>query len=39
MAEAIVELDKLSDEAGRTIENMDNARKIAGVINTQLGQT
>jgi serine/threonine protein kinase len=39
MAEAIVELDKLSDEAGRTIENMDNARKIAGVINTQLGQS
>ena len=38
MAEAIVELDKLSDEAGRTIENMDNARKIAGVINAQLGQ-
>jgi len=38
MAEAIVELDKLSDEAGRTIENMDNARKIAGVINNQLGQ-
>lgn len=38
MAEAIVELDKLSDEAGRTIENMDNARKIAGVINSQLGQ-
>lgn len=38
MAEAIVELDKLSEEAGRTIENMDNARKIAGVINSQLGQ-
>jgi len=38
MAEAIVELDKLSDEAGRTIDNMDNARKIAGVINAQLGQ-
>ena len=38
MAEAIVELDNLSDEAGRTIENMDNARKIAGVINSQLGQ-
>lgn len=38
MAEAIVELDKLSDEAGRTIENMDNARKIAGVIDAQLGQ-
>ena len=39
MAQAIVELDKLSDEAGRTIENMDNARKIAGVIDSQLGQT
>lgn len=38
MAQAIVELDKLSDEAGRTIENMDNARKIAGVIDSQLGQ-
>lgn len=38
MANAIVELDKLSEEAGRTIENMDNARKIAGVINAQLGQ-
>jgi uncharacterized protein YaaN involved in tellurite resistance len=39
MADAIVELDKLSEEAGRTIENMDNARKIAGVINAQLGQS
>lgn len=39
MAEAIVELDRLSDEAGRTLENMDNARKIGNVINTQLGQT
>lgn len=38
MAQAIVELDQLSDEAGRTIANMDNARKIAGVINAQLGQ-
>lgn len=38
MAEAIVELDKLSDEAGRTIQDMDNARKIAGVIDSQLGQ-
>lgn len=38
MADAIVELDKLSEEAGRTIENMDNARKISGVINAQLGQ-
>lgn len=38
MAEAIVELDKLSDEAGRTIQNMDNARKVAGVIDSQLGQ-
>jgi hypothetical protein len=38
MAEAIVELDKLSDEAGRTIENMDNARKVGTVLNKQLGQ-
>lgn len=38
MAQAIVELDKLSDEAGRQIADMDNARKIAGVIDSQLGQ-
>jgi uncharacterized protein YaaN involved in tellurite resistance len=38
MAEAIVELDKLSDEASRTLENMDNARRIGTAINTQLGQ-
>lgn len=38
MAEAIVELDKISDEAGRTLANMDSARKIGNVINTQLGQ-
>ncbi|HEU0200325.1 MAG TPA: toxic anion resistance protein [Burkholderiaceae bacterium] len=38
MAEAIVELDKLSDEAGRTIENLDNARKVGAVLNQQLGQ-
>lgn len=38
MAEAIVELDRLSDEAGRTLANMDSARKIGNVINTQLGQ-
>jgi uncharacterized protein YaaN involved in tellurite resistance len=38
MAEAIVELDKLSDEAGRTIENLDNARKVGAVLDRQLGQ-
>jgi uncharacterized protein YaaN involved in tellurite resistance len=38
MAEAIVELDRLSDDAGRAIENMDNARRIGSAINTQLGQ-
>jgi len=38
MAAAIVELDQLSADAGRKIEDMDNARKIAGVIDAQLGQ-
>jgi uncharacterized protein YaaN involved in tellurite resistance len=38
MAEAIVELDRLSEEAGRTIENLDNARKVATVLHHQLGQ-
>jgi uncharacterized protein YaaN involved in tellurite resistance len=38
MADAIVELDKLSDEASRTLANMDNARRIGNQINTQLGQ-
>lgn len=38
MAEAIVELDRLSVEASRTIENMDNARRIGKTINAQLGQ-
>ena len=38
MAEAIVELDRLSDDAGRTLENMDKARRIGSAINTQLGQ-
>jgi uncharacterized protein YaaN involved in tellurite resistance len=38
MAGAILELDKLSEEAGRTIENMNSARQIAGVIDAQLGQ-
>jgi uncharacterized protein YaaN involved in tellurite resistance len=39
MASTIVELDKLSSEAGRTLENMDNARRIGTVINEQLGQS
>lgn len=38
MAAAIVELDQLSEDAGRMIANMDNARKIGSTINTQLGQ-
>ena len=38
MAQAIVELDQLSDEAGRTIENLDNARKVGAVLDRQLGQ-
>ena len=38
MAEAIVELDRLSDDATRSLENMDNARRIGNAINTQLGQ-
>jgi uncharacterized protein YaaN involved in tellurite resistance len=38
MAAAIVELDKLSDDASKTIANMENARRIGGAINTQLGQ-
>lgn len=38
MADAIIELDKLSDEASRTLDNMDNARRIGNAINTQLGQ-
>jgi uncharacterized protein YaaN involved in tellurite resistance len=38
MADAIVELDRLSDEASRTLNNMDNARRIGNQINAQLGQ-
>jgi hypothetical protein len=38
MAQAIIELDQLSAEAGRTIENLDNARKVGVVLNKQLGQ-
>ena len=38
MAQAIVELDKLSEEAGRTIANMDNARKVGAVLNQQMSQ-
>jgi uncharacterized protein YaaN involved in tellurite resistance len=39
MATTIVELDKLSTEAGKTLENMDNARRVSAVINAQLGQS
>lgn len=38
MAEAIVELDRISADASRELENMDNARRIGNVINSQLGQ-
>ena len=38
MAEAIIELDRISQEAGRSIDTMDNARKIAEVVNKQLGE-
>ena len=39
MAEAIVELDKISADASRDIENMTNARRMGNVISNQLGQT
>lgn len=38
MAEAIVELDKISADASREIENMANARRMGNVISHQLGQ-
>lgn len=38
MAQAIVELDKLSDEAGKAIQNMDNARKVGAMLEKNLGQ-
>jgi len=36
MAQAIVELDKLSAEAGRAISNIENARKVAGTFNREI---
>ena len=36
MAQAIVELDKLSAEAGKAITNVENARKVAGAFNQQI---
>jgi uncharacterized protein YaaN involved in tellurite resistance len=36
MAQAIVELDKLSAEAGRAISNIENARKVAGTFNREM---
>jgi uncharacterized protein YaaN involved in tellurite resistance len=36
MAQAIVELDKLSSEAGKSIENMENAKKVSQTFNKEL---
>ena len=38
MAQAIVELDKLSDEAGKAIQNLDNAKKVGAMLEKNLGQ-
>lgn len=38
MAEAIVELDKLSAEAGRSIQNMDSSRKVSAALERDMGQ-
>jgi uncharacterized protein YaaN involved in tellurite resistance len=39
MAQAIVELDKLSEEAGKAITNVDNARKVGATLEQSLGQS
>ena len=39
MAQAIVELDKLSDEAGKAITNIDNARKVGAMLEKNMGQS
>ena len=39
MASAIVDLDKLSDEAGKAIQNLDNARKVGAMLEKNLGQS
>lgn len=36
MANAIVELDKLSAEAGKTIQNMENAKRVSETLNKEL---
>lgn len=36
MAQAIVELDKLSSEAGKAITNIENAKKVAGTFNQEI---
>jgi len=38
MAQAIVELDKLSDVAGKAIQNLDNAKKVGAMLEKNLGQ-
>jgi uncharacterized protein YaaN involved in tellurite resistance len=36
MAQAIVELDKLSEEAGKTIQNMENAKRVSETLHNEL---
>ncbi len=36
MAQAIVELDKLSAEAGKSIANIENAKRVAGTFNQEI---
>ena len=36
MAQAIVELDKLSSEAGKAITNIENAKRVAGTFNQEI---
>jgi uncharacterized protein YaaN involved in tellurite resistance len=38
MAQTILELDKLSTEAGRAIQNMDSARKMGAALERDLAQ-
>jgi uncharacterized protein YaaN involved in tellurite resistance len=38
MAEAIIELDKLSAEAGKAIQNMDSARKVGAALERDMSQ-
>jgi uncharacterized protein YaaN involved in tellurite resistance len=39
MAQAIVELDKLSEEAGRAIQNIENARKVGAMLEKNMSQS